>query len=180
MTVGKVVAFRGIQDCKIAKITTDTESEITYGSVIDVPIQNLSFTENVEEYTLKHDDEEQAFDSKVLSYDISGTMARVPLDVLEVISGGDVTDMSTYQLYEETSSSSPSYFKLEIQSTRVFGSDNPVADAHIIFPKCKKSSLDWSIDEGFANISFSAKAIYTTNGNKVKQVRFNETKTAIS
>lgn len=184
MAISKTAAFRGISDCKIAAVTTDTSSSLTYGSLLDVPIQNLSITENRENYELKHDDQVQAVESLLQSADISGTIARVPMDVLNIFTGGSVTasgsDATEVQTYELACDDVPGYFKLEIVSAKAHADAGDVADVHIQFKKCKVQSLDYSIEDGFATINFSAKAIKTINGGQIKSIVFNETASNIS
>ena len=184
MAISKTAAFRGISDCKIAAITADTTSSLTYGTLYDVPIQNLSITENRENYELKHDDSTQAVESVIQSADVSGTIARVPLDVLNIFTGGGVTASGSgaaeVQTYDLDYNDSPSYFKLEIVSAKAHADAGDVADVHIQFKKCKIQSLDYSIEDGFATINFGAKAIRTINDGQIKSIVFNETAAAIA
>jgi len=180
----KVVAFRGIQDCKIAKLLTDTDSETTYNTILDVPIKNLSFKPIIETYTLKHDDNDQEIDQVLQGYEITGAMARVPLDVLAVMEGGEVAATGTgdaeIQTYTNLYTDIPNYFKLETQSTRVFGSDGTPGDLHNLFHKCKITDMNHSIEDDFATIEFTARVVRTVYEGKLKTTIINETAAGIS
>ena len=184
MAISKTAAFRGISDCKVAAVSADTEGSLTYGTLYDVPIQNLNVTENRENYELKHDDQVQAVESVIQTAEISGTMARVSMDVLNIFTGGGVTASGSgtaeVQTYDLDYNDSPSYFKLEIVSAKAHADAGDVADIHIQFKKCKIQSLDYAIEDGFATINFTAKAIKTINDGQIKSVVFNETAAAIA
>lgn len=184
MAISKTAAFRGISDCKVAAISADTTGSYSKGTLYDVPIQDLSITENRENYELKHDDQVQAVESVLQSANISGKIARVPMDVLNVFTGGGVTpggsgDTET-QTYSLDYDDSPGYFFLEIVSAQAHADAGDVAEVHIQFKKCKVQSLDFSIEDGFATINFSAKAIRAINNGQIKSIVFNESATAIS
>ena len=123
-------------------------------------------------------------ESVLQTADISGTIARVPLDVLNIFTGGGVTASGTgdaeVQTYDLDYDDIPGYFKLEIVSAKAHADSGDVADIHIQFKKCKIQSLDYNIDDGFANIKFSAKAIRTINDGQIKSIVFNETASDIS
>jgi hypothetical protein len=180
----KNVAFRGVQDCKIKKLLTDTTGSLTYDASHDVAIQKLSFSAAIETYELKHDDLMQEIDQVTQSYEIKGTIARVGLDVLSVFTGGAVTATGSgsaeVQTFNEDYDDEPQYFALEMQSTRVFATDGNAGDVHVIFPKCKVTALEYKIEDDFCTIEFTAKAIRTVNSGLIKQLIVNETQTAIS
>lgn len=184
MAISKTAAFRGISECKIAAVTADTSGSLTYGALYDVPVKDLSITEQRENYELKHDDHVQALESVLQSAEINGTIARVPLDVLNIFTGGGITASGTTpdqdQTYDLDYDDTPSYFKLEIVSAKAHADAGDVADIHIQFKKCKIQSLDYQIEEGFATIKFVAKAIRTINDGQIKSIVFNESSTGIS
>ena len=180
----KNVAFRGIQDCQIAKLTADTESALTYDSLVDVAIQKLSFSANIDTYELKHDDLTQEIDQVTQSYDVKGTIARVNLDVLAVFTGSTVSASGSgdaeIQTFDQQYDDDPNYFKLEIQSTRAFATDGVPGDVHVLFPKVKVTDLEVTIEDGFATIDFTGKAVRAINTGTIKEIIVNETETAIS
>jgi len=184
MAISKTAAFRGISDCKIAAVTADTTAALTYGTLYDVPIKNLSITENRENYELKHDDQVQAVESVLQTAEISGTIARIPMDVLNVFTGGGITaggsGSDETQTYDLDYDDAPGYFKLEIVSAKAHADAGDVADVHIQFKKCKVQSLEYTIEEGFATIKFSAKAVRTINDGQIKHIVFNETAKTIT
>lgn len=180
----KVVGFRGIQDCKIAKITEDTASALTYDSLIDIPIKNLSFKPLVETFILKHDDDEQAIDQKQQGYEITGGMGRMSLDALAVMMGGTVAASGSgdaeIQTLTENATDIPLYFKLETQTTRVDGTDGIPGDIHHLFKKCKIIDMNYTIEDDWAVVEFTARAVKTINDSIIKTTVINETTTAIS
>ncbi|HSA06149.1 MAG TPA: hypothetical protein P5556_03110 [Candidatus Gastranaerophilales bacterium] len=184
MAISTTAAFRGISDCKIAAVTADTAATYTKGTLYDVPVKNLNITENRENYELKHDDQVQALESVLQSANISGSIARIPMNVLNIFTGGGVTasgaDSTEVQTYDLDYNDNPSYFFLELASAKAHADAGDVADVHIQFKKCKILSLDYNIEDGFATVNFSAKAIRTIYDGQIKSVVFNETATAIS
>ncbi len=184
MTISKTAAFRGISDCKIAAVTADNEGAYTKNTLVDVPIKNLTVTENRENYELKHNDQVQAVESVLQSADISGSIARVPLDVLNIFTGGAITasgsgdsEKQTFELnYDDVSE----YFFFEIVSAQAHADAGDVKEVHIQFKKCKLQSLDYNLEEGFASINFKAKAIRTINDGNIKSIVFTESTTEIS
>ncbi len=184
MAISKTAAFRGISDCKIARVTADNTGSYTKGTLYDVPIKSLSITENRENYELKHDDQVQAVESVLQSADISGSIARVPIDVLNIFTGGGVaaggSGSAETQTYDLDYSDTPAYFFLELVSAQAYADAGDVSDIHIQFKKCKIQNLDYELEEGFATINFSAKAIRTINDGQIKSIVFNESATAIS
>lgn len=185
MVISKTVAFRGISDCKIAAITADTPTGLTYGSLVDVPIATLTLTEVRDNHELKHDDRVQDIDSVLQSADISGTIARVPLEILEILTGGSITASGTganeKQTFDLDSTDNSGYFKLEVVSARAHADAGDVGDIHIQYKKCKVfGDLQYNLEEGYATISFTAKAIKTIYDNEIKNIVFNKTAAAIS
>ncbi len=184
MAISKTAAFRGISDCKIAAVSDDNTISYSKGDLYDVPIKNLNITENRENYELKHDDQVQAVESVLQSADISGAIARVPMDVLNIFTGGGVSPGGSgeneTQTYDLDYNDVPGYFFLEIVSARAHADAGDVSDVHIQFKKCRIQSLDYSIEDGFATVNFKAKAIRTINDGQIKSIVFNESATAIS
>jgi hypothetical protein len=180
----KNFAFRGIQNCKIASLTADTTAALTYGSLLDVAIQNLSFDANIETYQLKHNDLIQEIDQQVQLYEVKGAMGRVTMDVLAVFLGASVvasgSGTAEKQVMSHEYNDLPVYFKLETQSTRTFATDGTAGDSHLLFPKCKVTALSYKIEDGFASIEFTAMAIRTVNNGKLMEIVCNETAAAIT
>lgn len=158
MTISRTTAFRGISSCKIAAVTNDTPEAYTTGTLFDVPVRSLTITEEYETLELKQDDDVEAVSSILKSAEVTGIMAKVPLDVLDVL-----TD----------------YFFLEIVSGKAVAEAGDVADVHICFKKCRIHGIEYTINSGFATIKFSAKAIKTVYDGQVKSIVFNESSTAI-
>jgi hypothetical protein len=184
MTGPKNVAFRGVQNCKIKKLTADTTGSLTYDSLHDVAIQKLSFSANIENYELKHNDLIQEIDQQTQSYDVKGTIARVNLDVLSVFTGASVTASGSgtaeIQTYSQEYDDDPNYFYLEIQSNRAYATDGTAGDIHIIFPKVKVTDMEVKAEDDFATLEFTGRAIRTVNTGVIKKIVVNETATAIA
>jgi hypothetical protein len=184
MSISKTAAFRGISECKIAAVTADSAATYTKGTLFDVPIRNLTITENRETLELKQDDHIEALESVLQSADITGIIAKIPLDVLNIFTGGSVAAVGAGSLESQTytldRNSAAGYFFLEIVSGKAVADGGDVSDIHIRFKKCLVQSLEYTIESGFATIKFAAKAIRTIHDGQVKSVVFNETSTAIS
>jgi hypothetical protein len=183
MALSKTVAFRGVQDCKIEALSTDSTSSLTYaGTLYDIPIKDFKYKPNFENYELKHDDTVQEYDSQIQSYTLSGTMGRIPMNALAIFLGGDVADSGSPTTQKETftheTGDLPKYFRLEIMSNRVMETDK--ADTHIQFFKCKMEDIDFELGEDFATVKFTAKAIRTINNAKIKTQISNETAAEIA
>jgi hypothetical protein len=184
MAISKTASLRGISECKVAAVTADSAVAYTKGALFDVPIRSLTITENYETLELKQDDQVQEVGSILQSADITGIIAKVPLDVLNILTGGGIaaggSGILETQVYILDQNSVAGYFFLEIVSAKAGSDAADVADVHIRFKKCRVQSLEYTIDNGFATIKFAAKAIRTISGGQLKSVVFNETSTAIS
>ena len=183
--ISKGFAFRGIQDCKIASLTADSTSALTYGGLVDVPFKDFSFTPQIDTFELKHDGLLQDLDQQTQAYEIKGTMGRIEFEALALFTGSSVVASGVTPAQKQTYSHSytdvPGYFKLEVMSNRTFGTTaSDVKDMHIVFPKCKIMSFDYGIGEDFASVSFTAKAVRTIKTGKMIDMVANETAVAIS
>jgi hypothetical protein len=153
MTISRTAAFRGISSCKIAAVTNDSPEAYTIGTLFDVPIRSLTITEEYETLELKQDDDVEAVSSILKSAEVTGIMAKVPLDVLEVLKD---------------------YFSLEIVSDKATAEGEKLAEARIKLKKCRAKNLEYTINSGFATITFAAEAIKTVYDGQIKEIIFNK------
>lgn len=153
MTISRTAAFRGISSCKIAAVTNDIPEAYTTGTLFDVPVRSLTITEEYETLELKQDDDVEAVSSILKSAEVTGIMAKVPLDVLEVLKD---------------------YFSLEVVSGKTAGEGERITEARIALKKCRSKSVEYTIDSGFATITFTAEAIKTVYDGQIKEIIFNK------
>lgn len=181
MPIPKESQILGIDDAKIAELTTDTAAALTYGDLADVPgITQLKVSPNFVEKKLKGDEKILDVYSKLEDIDWSFANAKLSLDVLAILLGGEVeaggATPNQTQIYTLKGSDKPKYFKLEGKSDYT-----DVGDVHVILYKCKASKVEYTLQgEEYATVTASGKAIPTVNNDKVKDIVFNETATAIS
>lgn len=181
MPVTKETKMLGINDLKIAKITADTTTSITFGTLVDIPgIQTLSLTPSFIEKDLRGD--EAVLDRYTKLDYISWTInnALMSLDALAIFFGGTITTSGTgateKNVFTVLSTDIPQYFKLEGQTKYT-----DAGDVHIVLFKCKASKVDYELKgEDYAMVSASGIAIPTINNGKVKEITFNATATPIA
>lgn len=177
VTTSKVL---GLNDLKIAKITTDTAGTLAYATAIDVPgVTTLSLSPKFVEKELRGDEAVIDKYSKLDSIDWSFANVILSLDALAILIGGAVVASGTTpnmkQTYTVLSTDLPAYFKMEGQSTYT-----DAGDIHVILYKCKASSVQYELKgEDYATVSASGTAIGTVNNKKIKEVVINETAAAI-
>lgn len=181
MPLGTESVVLGINDAKIAEITEDSAANLTYDTGIDVPgIKEIKVSPNFAEKKLKGDEKTLDYYTKLEDIDWSFSNAKLSLDVLAVLLGGVVAEGGTTpnitQTYSLSGADTPKYFKLEGKTDYA-----DVGDVHLILYKCKASKVEYTfIEEDYAIVSASGKAIATTHDDAVKDIVFNETATDIA
>ena len=178
----------GVQDAKIAPLTADPAGgSPTYGSLIDVPgIKSFEISGDVEVKQLRGDNTKLASNSAISNIQVAVTHAKVSLDVLVAILGGDVTDSGTgttetarWDLKGATATM-PS-FKLE-GVTPENGTDLIGGDFHVILHKLTLAGFP---DLGFAEedyriASFTADADPLLSTDDWISIVLNETAVGIA
>ncbi|MFI1734045.1 phage tail protein [Streptomyces acidicola] len=188
MPISRVTKLYSVQDAKIAPLTTDpTGSTPTYGALIDVPgIQTMEISGDIEVKTLRGDNVKLDSNSSISNIQVAVTHAKLSLDVLAAILGGDVTDSGTtpaqksvWDLTADTATLPP--FKLE-GVTPPNGVDIVGGDLHWVLHKLTLSAFP---DLGFAQedyriVSFTADASPLLSNGKWISAVINETAAAIA
>lgn len=185
MPISTVSTILQIDDAKVAKLAADTSAALTYATSVDVPgIREIGATKVIDHRTLDGDNKRLAAESRVRAVDLSVKNAKVSLDALAVILGGAVAGSGVTpnqkQTYTLLGADKSPYFKLEGQSKSTTGDSGDVADAHVVWYKCKVTGGEYAIGEDYAIVSFAATAIPTVKDDKIEEIVFNETATAIA
>ncbi len=174
-----VTKLYGVAQVKISKLLTDTASETTYDKPVTATgIQQLGFDPQFDEKQLEGDDKVLESDTKFKQMNFTFVNAKVSLDVLAILLGGKVTDVSTTPktaTYSLTNLDKPSYFKLEGQCRFT-----DVGDAHFILYKAKANKCGYTMaGNAYAIVSCSGVALGTVFGGKVQDIVLNETEKPI-
>lgn len=169
----------GVKDLKVSKLTADTSSEITYAEIVDCPaIQKIGLKPIIEEFSLEGDDGIVDTDAQLQGYEFSVENGKISLEALAVIEGGtNATALEGSETYTNKGSDKLNYFKIEAQIT-----NTDEGDIHIILPKCKATGgveINFAGKE-YAIVSFSGKAIPTTNNDECRQIVKNAVATPIA
>lgn len=166
----------GINNAKIAELTMDDSTELTYDKFVNVPgITALSLTPEFDEKELRGDEKVLDHRTKLIAIEWSFENVMLSLDALAILEGGTVTTDGatpdeTYT-YSVTDRDLPKYFKLQAKSDYT-----EVGDIHIVLYKCKANEVEVTLEgEEYATVSASGKAIGTVNNGKVRDIIFNET-----
>lgn len=189
----KETKLLGINDLKIVMIADDSDNdyrlESTGGSadVIDIKgIQTLSLTPTFIEKDLRGDEVVLDRYSKLDSINWSFTNAIMSLDAFKVLYGGEIvlsgSGSAETQTFTLRGLDLPKYFYMEAQTLY-----SDAGDVHVVLYKCKASKIDYELKgEDYALVSVSGMAIPTqykfgsAQGGKIKDVKINETATAIN
>jgi len=180
MALGPTKVF-GIDDAKIAPLTSDDGTSISYGTLIDAPgIQTISLSPSYVEKELRGDEKLMDVYTKLEFIEWSFTNAKLSLEVLEALLGGSLESTGTTPDVVDTftlaGSDIPGYFKLEGQVKYT-----DAGDLHVILYKCKANSVEFELQgEEYAVVTASGKALATDTDDKVLDIVINETATAIS
>jgi hypothetical protein len=188
MPLQRFTRVYGIQDAKISALTADPAGGTpTYGTPIDVPgIKSFEISGEIEVKKLRGDNVQLATNSAISSVTVAVTHAKLSLDVLATILGGEITDSGTtpsqitrWDLHGDDANFPP--FKLE-GVTPPNGIDIIGGDLHVILHKLTLSTFP---DLGFAEedyriASFSADADPLQSTGRWISIPINETATAIA
>ncbi|MFF7534873.1 phage tail protein [Streptomyces bobili] len=187
MPLQRFTRVYGIQDAKISALTADPASGTpTYGTAIDVPgIKTFEVSGDVEVKTLRGDNKKLATNSALSNVQVAVSHAKVSLDVLVAILGGEVTDSGTTPAQKSRwdlkgSTATFPAFKLE-GVTPANGTDLIGGDFHVVLHKLTLSAFP---DLGFAEedyriASFTADADPLTSTDDWISIVLNETAAAI-
>lgn len=183
-SLSKQSVILGVDDVKISTLTQDDSLDLNYSTLVDVPgIQRINLSPNFTEKGLKGD-------GKILDYFIqldtigfSFDSAKVDLNVLSILEGGDIETVTTdagetAHKYSLGAESTPKYFKLE-GMTKYTGGE--AGDFHFTLFKCRANSVVVEYKtQDYAIVSVVGIAIPTTNDGKIKEFVINKTATPIA
>ena len=198
MAITKETKLLGINDLKVIRIQNDNDNGFDVASltgsaigVVDIKgVQSLALTPKFVEKDLRGDEVVLDRYSKLDSIDFSFSNAYLSLDALAVLFGGTIADVvaggsgtTETQTYTMTGANVPGYFVLEAQTLY-----SDAGDVHVRLFKCKINKFDYEMKgEDYATVSVSGMAIPTqydfgnaASNGKIKEVKINETATAIS
>lgn len=187
MPISRVTKLYAVADAKIAPLTADpADGTPTYGALIDVPgIKSVEISGDVEVKELRGDNGLLDSDSSISNVTVSFPHAKLSMDVLMAILGGDVTDAGTTPAQTSTwelgQGAKPLPFKLEA-ATPTGGADIVTGDVHFTLHKCILSSFPGLglAEEDYRTIETEARAVPLVSTGKWITVRINETAAAIA
>lgn len=125
-----------VHDCKVYPMLSDARGAApTYGPGVDVPgIAEVSVDPNFATAELKGDAQIIAKKGRVDKMTLSATYGKVALDVLKIITGGNIVDTEDVSAeWFLTGDNSLPYFKLEFKISDV---DITLGDLHVTLYKC--------------------------------------------
>lgn len=187
MPISRVTKLYAVTDAKIAPLLADPEGGTpSYGAGIDVPgIKSMEISGEMETRELRGDNRLLDSDSFLTNVTVSFPHAKLSLDVLAALLGGDVTDAGTTPAQSATwdmgSEARPLPFRLE-GATPTGGSDQIGGDVHFILHKCVLSSFPSMglAEEDYRTIEMEARAVPLISTGKWLTVAINETAVPIS
>lgn len=186
MPISRVTKLYAVEDAKIAPLLADPEGGTpSYGAGIDVPgIKSMEISGDVEVKELRGDNRLLDSDSSLTNVTVSFPHAKLSLDVLAALLGGDVTDGGTTPAQTTTwdlsSDAKPLPFKL-VGKTPTGGADQIGGDVHFTLWKCVLSSFPGLglAEEDYRTIENEARAVPLISTGKWISVQINETALAI-
>lgn len=185
--VGHITKVFAVQDCKISPLTADPATgSPTYGTAIDVPgIQTVAISGDMDTKTLTGDNKTLDSVSTLTGVTVKIENAKISLDVLAALFGGEVTDDTTGDTaiasWDLLGSSTPQYFKLECK-TPSNGADPVGGDVHFVLHKVSLSAFPdlGNANEDYATTGFSGAALPLLSNDKWISVVINATATTIA
>lgn len=185
--VSHITKVFAVQDCKISPLLTDPASgSPTYDDPIDVPgIQTVAISGDMDTKTLTGDNKTLDSVSSLTGVTVKIENAKVSLDVLAALFGGDVADTgdagTAVATWDLLGSSTPKYFKLEC-ATPSNGSDAVGGDVHFVLHKVSLSAFPdlGNANEDYATTGFSGAALPLLSNDKWISVVINATATPIA
>lgn len=193
MTLQKDVKIIGVKEIKLARLTANSEDvALTFDALIDIPgPKSIKATRKTVVKECKGAGRKLGRYEKVDGYDLEFSNAKVPLDALALVNGGQIittgTSPNQINAYVETGDNIGGSFKMEYVPEKV--DEIGVGDVHRIF-YCVNGSLNIEEKEGdYATCNFKGEAIpaegkITINAKEVKHpltaVFINETAVSIT
>lgn len=186
MPISRVTKLYAVSDAKIAPLLSDPAGGTpSYGAGIDVPgIKSMEISGDVEVRELRGDNTLLDSDSTLTNVTVSFPHAKLSLDVMVALLGGDVTDAGTTPSQTTTwdlgSDAKPMPFRL-IGKTPTGGGDQISGDVHFTLHKCILSSFPGLglAEEDYRTIETEARAVPLISTGKWISVGIHETAVAI-
>lgn len=167
MTVLAIGTYLGLNDCKVASLSTDVASTAaTYGSLMDININQMDISSvNYTEAELRYDEILGDVYSKIESIEGSMVAGTFDLDVVAMLTGGTVgtTGSGTAAItsFGLGGDDVPVYCKIAFK-TEYDESTSSVKDKHITICKAKVNVNFGTISQGtdgYTTFTFNFKAI---------------------
>jgi hypothetical protein len=166
----KEFGLRGLSDCKIMPLVSDTEDAVEYGDLIDIPgMKSMSLEYEIVTDELTGDDIiiDRYSDVKAINIEIES--AQISLDGLAAIMGASVetggSGDDTWASLTIEKGKKPIYVKLVAKSS--YHTAEPQGDFWVALYKCKLNPYNITLQEEYAEFSASGMAIYRTYDNKL-------------
>ena len=182
------ISFSIAEGSKVAELTADSSSALTYDTAIDISIVSATFSKEFFQAELRADGKIKDKYSEFEKITGSFTLAEIDLDTLAVLTGGAVVNSGTgsgeKQTYYHDTSNNPNYFAFGFKS--LYSPVGTVGDKHYILRKCKITGIDMGGgDREYSNPVINFEAIRTINSHATfkdtpLKIVFNKTATDIS
>lgn len=181
MALPTVLKLLELEDVKVSPLVSDTGTEPQYDAAVDIPgVTKLGISPKIENKKLQGDSKLLDIYSKVTEIELSLEFAKLSLDAMKVLVGGDVVESGTSPDLVATYSLTPDlatapYFKLEGRWTYA---DEGAGDAHVVFYKCKVSDISFEVNDAsgdFGKVTATVFAIPCESNNAWFDIVVNET-----
>lgn len=159
-TPSEGLAFKGVRDCAIFELSTDSVSGLTYAAGFAVTVQEFSITPDINSAELPGNDVTLDLFSKAKG--ISGTLknAKVHSSFLGVLLGAAVATSGTSRNIKFDADDTPVYFKMAVKIG--YTGAGSASTAIFLLYKCKMDSIEFSMNQDdYATFSCNYKAIPT-------------------
>ncbi len=151
MALSKQCYIFSVKQLKIYPLTEDNETNLTYGTGIEIPqAKKLTFKPVYETYKCKHNGKTMDQIIDLIEGEWSLDCNLLDLEVLSKLEGDTLTttgldETETHEL-ELNASSEPPYFKIEAK-VKYTGKNSTVKDAHIILHKCIANRPETNLED---------------------------------
>lgn len=181
MTVSPVSKLYSTEDCKIAPMLSDVAGFASYGTAVDVPgIRAVTMTPQIESKELRGDNRLLDADSTLVGVEISATHAKLSIEALEVLLGGDVTLGASTSTYVQDGGIALPKWSIGWR-TPDNGGDSTGGDVQFRVAKCVITAYQLgTAQEDYQELSFSAKGFVRLADDRLFDIGINATAAAIS
>jgi len=176
MTLSKQCYIFSVKQLKIYPLTQDDETNLTYGTGIEVPqAKKLTFKPTYETYKCKHNGKTMDQIIDLIEGEWAIDCNLLDLSIMTALEGDTLTTTGTgdeekHEL-ELNASSQPPYFKIEAK-VKYTGKNSSVKDAHIILHKCIANGPETNLeDAAYSSFPASGQVLITANGGNAGKLR---------